>query len=1052
MPTEASPKLTDPPIGSDASDSGSSTSSTRGIQPPPPPVSTIQRPIFNLALNKLQSDDNLDITTPQSTRRQVSSKLQKFVNFFERSAFVRAKSIDDVDLTEENPVIPTVQTARATLGLRLPITSAAPISPPKSGDLTRMGSVRDIIKRFDPEGGELSARSLRREPSMASESGLGPSPASSTGPVLKRAATLQPSALQPCSVIGSGGAPLLGSGIKWQQVERRIDGKVVGKVWRKIERPTSLPPSDHAGIKSSVHTPPSSTELHDDNRTPTVPNENTSPSGGVTIPQQPESLLLFDPIGEGDEENLSEEDDSGSDYSCTGEGGSQKNGVASNDARVDSSSGNDRKKKRRETATSDDANKTKRASHFVAIRIDDRGVIDSVSRFQGELLHSAPFLDHCKSNINKLHLTLLVLSLAPQDIPRAKQALQLGVQRFMKAKTGILEAHRAAGVRDELQYMDGQRKGVPSDGQGCDSAVPQDTVNPNAAFSLDFRTIGAFGTRVLFLSPPLRQRLLLQQFHIELARAFGECGISIVGAGSGWNSAMEIQKQVLAHSDESVPQEVTDSPANATAIPHRKSMDSTAASSASTKLIPPSLENLPPRTAILPSVPLMSTAGRGPSAAAPPQPMGHSRVYPESATPLDKMLLRQYDLSSARTTLYIPQITLFKISKAAKRTKGKSSGTPHMPKLKLFPRLYHNLVQRVLQNGLPAPRTSNRTNMFDGSCVTPVRNEQVYPPNPQNHQQQQLATGVTPTCVNAGDASALDGSAPQQHTTSSPNHPAAQMVQHYQSSPQNIMSTQHQARSQYLGNVAQKPSYSMYQASYTPTSQSPLPRASPPSPPNHTKTTGSSPGSAAATTTLSPSAMVPSTQSSRYQYFAAPSPPTAPFYQPYFSSPNDQVLMLAAAAHQAFQQEALRRYQQDDRNLFWHPMCIQQQQDHYSPASYQFMNAHHTQGGVQHISHHNTDDPSRRNSYADKRGTAQQAASSAPPPRQRLKLDKVITTSRAPTPPFGCQSCTFVELLEMSQMDPDGYYKRICRTLLTPNADIIDNLIFLPPNLERSDQ
>eukprot|EP01054_Gregarina_sp_Poly1_P010335 Gregarina_sp_Poly_1__10334@NODE_733_length_6558_cov_196_911416_g76_i2_p1_GENE_NODE_733_length_6558_cov_196_911416_g76_i2NODE_733_length_6558_cov_196_911416_g76_i2_p1_ORF_typecomplete_len1202_score178_52AKAP7_NLS/PF10469_9/1_8e132_5_RNA_ligase2/PF13563_6/0_0039XRCC4/PF06632_12/2e02XRCC4/PF06632_12/1_7_NODE_733_length_6558_cov_196_911416_g76_i211874792 len=1079
-------------------------------------ASRSQRPVFNLALNKLQSAGagvgTLD--TPKSTRRQLSSKLSKFVNFFEKSAFVRAKSIDEADLISdaagEVSRVTTVQTARAAVGRgptsavvlaapmssrQTPVTSSPPVSevtPRTTIKMApeRMGSVRDIIKRFDPDGGtgENSARSLKRDPSISSEIG---NVTTVVAPPIKRAATLQ-------AGVGSGTS----SAVKWQQVEKKIDGKVVGKVWKRFES-TSCTVSSHGSEKAAkpfpllrksstgIDGPPSKTlpesslggsrqseidavvsttgenEVGDENTELT--NNGIGPSPW-TVSQSPESLLIFDPIGEGDEDNLSE---GSSSYSSEDESSSGRKGrspTATPITREGTTSSGDRRerKKKRSTgeATSEDANKTKRASHFVAIRIDDSDVVESVSKFQGELLHSAPFLDHCKSNVNKLHLTLLVLSLTPTDIPRAKQAMRLGVQRFMKAKASILEAHRAAGLRDELQGFECPGRPYNLQGSGrllldhpdtsasFHESSPNRPSNPetrskedndDSAFKLDFRTIGAFGTRVLFLSPPLRQRLLLQQFHVELARAFGEHGISIVGAGSGWNSAMEIQKQVLARSEERA------SPQPTEAALHRKSIDSTTASSASnaaSKLLagaaiigtdakrsPSSSFDhnaLPPGTAVLSSQPLTVA-----TKIVVPQGLPQQRVYPESATPLDKMLLRQYDLSSARTALYIPQITLFKISKAAKRNKSKStpSSDPNMPKLKLFPRLYHNLVQRVLQSGLPPPRSTppvrdqlvlsvNREVYGEQNQEPPVLTSSQWPstgvvdthtasPPAQtasrgdtrfNQRQPSLATGAYP----ATQYLAFTSSPPTGSYNSTPQYlPAAAVASGFQRSPYNTQS-----------------------------GASATPHAFPPT----------------ASHTVSPSTIVASSSpnSRQFPYFAA----QAPFYNPYYSTsqPNQdqQVMMLAAAAHQvvALQQqnqnlqEAYRRFQDTNDRLYWQQMCI--------PNAFPSQNVASMSTPPQSNDYNQTTSPMYKSSssnptlQASRRSTSNERRTSLTNSARRLRLEKVVTTSWAPNPPFGCQPCSFVELLEMSQMDPDGYYKRICRTMLTPNAEVIDNLIFQP--------
>eukprot|EP01056_Protomagalhaensia_sp_Gyna25_P002382 Protomagalhaensia_sp_Gyna_25__2381@NODE_2319_length_1147_cov_5_637184_g1922_i0_p1_GENE_NODE_2319_length_1147_cov_5_637184_g1922_i0NODE_2319_length_1147_cov_5_637184_g1922_i0_p1_ORF_typecomplete_len262_score40_13DUF1203/PF06718_11/0_043_NODE_2319_length_1147_cov_5_637184_g1922_i011796 len=255
-----------------------------------------------------------------------------------------------------------------------------------------------------------------------------------------------------------------------------------------------------------------------------------------------------------------------------------------------------------------------------------------------------------------------------------------------------------------------------------------------------------------------------------------------------------------------------------------------------------------------------------------------------------------------------------------------------MPKLKLFPRLYYNLVQRVLQSGIPAPRTPAAKPLTSCESPPPQSREVALAPHALSESAAHLRSKPTPHYMAAAN--------PYSHfhqTSCLPQSPPGQRFQpFFQPSP-------------YF--------------------------------------------------TTSP-------------YFAAASPTTA----------SDQALMMAAAAQQAaFQQEALRRMQ-DDRQFYWQAMCLQRQAT--AAAANGFPSY-----------------PSDPRRIEKRNNTIQSCQQNS---RQRLKLEKVVTTSRAPVSPFGAQNCSFVELLEMSQMDPDGYYKRICRTLMTSAAEIIDNLVFLP--------
>lgn len=104
----------------------------------------------------------------------------------------------------------------------------------------------------------------------------------------------------------------------------------------------------------------------------------------------------------------------------------------------------------------------------------------------------------------------------------------------------------------------------------------------------------------------------------------------------------------------------------------------------------------------------------------------------------------------------------------------------------------------------------------------------------------------------------------------------------------------------------------------------------------------------------------------------------------------------------------------------------------------QMMHAHHS-------SHSQTSPQSvSMSSSAGGNGLYKRQASAAPimrrngfssaSPSRRLKVDRITTTSQLADPPFGRQVCTHIELLEMSQMDTDGYYKRICRVELSVDA------------------
>lgn len=156
---------------------------------------------------------------------------------------------------------------------------------------------------------------------------------------------------------------------------------------------------------------------------------------------------------------------------------------------------------------------------------------------------------------------------------------------------------------------------------------------------VDFRCVGAFGEAVIMKStielqasdccfvsrfgcvnsatvaPSLPQRVLLSCLHIELAKAFAEAGISIVGPGSDWN---------LQAPDSS-------------------------RSSAS----PSSSDGMSPA---------LKCRKRAKYSQTPP-------LASMKSSESDRILLRRYDLTNSQPSIYIPQVTLFKLRNSPKRDK-----------------------------------------------------------------------------------------------------------------------------------------------------------------------------------------------------------------------------------------------------------------------------------------------------------------------------------------------------------------------------------------------
>ncbi|EZG67896.1 AKAP7 2'5' RNA ligase-like domain protein [Gregarina niphandrodes] len=257
-----------------------------------------------------------------------------------------------------------------------------------------------------------------------------------------------------------------------------------------------------------------------------------------------------------------------------------------------------------------------RASHFIAFRIDDPDAVDRFVAFQDAICEQHPFLDIGRTNPQKFHLTLLVLSLRPSEIEVAVQAMNAGIEMFRKRMAQTL--------------------------------------------NLEFRTVGAFNTRLLFVAPSLRQRLILDALHVDLARACGAHGLTIVGAGAGWTSAMALKHKIqatgvgLSHVKLARPRDGTGAAEEAA----QNTMTVNEPCSSVSNDYTPSPEDI-----------------KRSSAAATFRETLESSLH---STPLDRSLLKKYDITGYRNTFYVPQVSVFKMGKANRKNKNAKYTPPQL--------------------------------------------------------------------------------------------------------------------------------------------------------------------------------------------------------------------------------------------------------------------------------------------------------------------------------------------------------------------------------------
>lgn len=138
------------------------------------------------------------------------------------------------------------------------------------------------------------------------------------------------------------------------------------------------------------------------------------------------------------------------------------------------------------------------------------------------------------------------------------------------------------------------------------------------------------------VSPMTAQRLLLESFHLELARSFGSRGICITGAGSGWTEMMcfknRMEQIFFPTTNRSDPNYVQRERALG-----RECTDTSS----------PRFEECSKKFGTV----------------------DYSAVSPTTMTAFDKYLLKTYDMTGSRANLYVPMVTIFKSPKPDKKKK-----------------------------------------------------------------------------------------------------------------------------------------------------------------------------------------------------------------------------------------------------------------------------------------------------------------------------------------------------------------------------------------------
>lgn len=158
----------------------------------------------------------------------------------------------------------------------------------------------------------------------------------------------------------------------------------------------------------------------------------------------------------------------------------------------------------------------RKPTHFVALRIDDPVVVRNVYYFQKAILKKAPHLKPCVINPAKLHISLLILSLAQDEVPKAVNVISQAVAEF-----------RCWSLASHLHSW--QRSCTDSSGSTHTTNSPVTPRQRPRGVVLDFTVVGTFRTRVLFTTVPANQQRVLQALHEALVHKVQEAGLFVVG-------------------------------------------------------------------------------------------------------------------------------------------------------------------------------------------------------------------------------------------------------------------------------------------------------------------------------------------------------------------------------------------------------------------------------------------------------------------------------------------------------------------------------------------
>lgn len=74
-----------------------------------------------------------------------------------------------------------------------------------------------------------------------------------------------------------------------------------------------------------------------------------------------------------------------------------------------------------------------KATHFVAIKVDNVPLLENIEKFRQRLVEQNPSLSDSLTSLAKMHVSLLVMQLQEEEISKATEAIQRGVESFSAA-------------------------------------------------------------------------------------------------------------------------------------------------------------------------------------------------------------------------------------------------------------------------------------------------------------------------------------------------------------------------------------------------------------------------------------------------------------------------------------------------------------------------------------------------------------------------------------------------------------------------------------------